>query len=96
MTIPELIYTVDSEKKAQLASCSREINLNKLRIEPSLHERIFNSYGSQKLAFTHIHIRWADIDHLQSIMLLHILVPSLQRVNAPSASNASTYPMHSF
>jgi len=29
-------------------------------------------------------------------MPLHLLVPSLQRVNAPSASDASIHPMHAF
>ncbi|KDR70955.1 hypothetical protein GALMADRAFT_144421 [Galerina marginata CBS 339.88] len=32
----------------------------------------------------------------ESIMPLHLLVPSLRRVNAPSTSDASVHPMHAF
>ena len=61
-----------------------------------LLEPISSSYGFQKLAFIRILIHSSDPNCLQSIMPLHLLVPSLQRVNAPSASDASIHPMHAF
>ncbi|KAJ3502718.1 hypothetical protein NLJ89_g8759 [Agrocybe chaxingu] len=46
----------------------------------------------QYVARTYLQFLWLP----ESIMPLHLLVPSLQRVNAPSTSDASVHPMHAF
>ncbi|KAF8817112.1 hypothetical protein BYT27DRAFT_7075504 [Phlegmacium glaucopus] len=86
MAITELIYTLDSRKKVNWSAVQEKSISTDYPFE--LHAEPLDQY----VARTYLQFLWLP----ESIMPLRLLVPSLQRVNAPSISDASIHPMHAF